>query len=310
MITRTLRLALLVTALLPIALPHAARAQSVRTATLPDTITVGDVARAAVRVTVPRNAVVTFPDSLVLPAELENAGDRTITIDTSATGLEITAEYAVAGWRPGAHALPVVPFTIDGVTYAATFDSMRIQSVLPADTTGIKPKPLKAVLGGTRVWWPILALLLALLVVAAIAYVIWRRRANRIVELPAAPRRPARDLALDRLQRARDAGLVERGDMKQFYSEMSDALREYVAAVDASLTTDLTTTELTLATRRRGATAAAVDLVTLLRSADMVKFARRVPDPAEAYDVWARARAWVSDVTWPPVPREQTERAA
>ncbi len=280
-----------------------------RSAILPDTIAVGDVARVAVRVTVKPGSVVVFPDSLVLPLEIENAGDRTITVDTTAAGIALTATYAIAAWRPGSHALPALSYTVDGTPYTVSLDSLRIQSVLPADTAGIKPKPLKPVLGANRVWWPILALIAALLAIAAIVWYVRRRR--RIpVAVPIIPRRPAREVALDRLERARANGHVERGDLKTFYSEISEAMREYVAAVDLTVTPDLTTAEAAAALRARGTDAAAVELLTLLGAADLVKFARRTPRVADAYAEWTRAQRWVADVQWPPVNHSDVERAA
>src|SRR5438045_4100160 len=85
------------------------------------------------------------------------------------------------------------------------------------------------------------AIRLALLIAAALAYWWWRRR-NRVIELiPFIPARPARDVALERLDAAQASGMIESGRMKEFYSEVSEALREYVAAVDPFMGTDLTT---------------------------------------------------------------------
>jgi hypothetical protein len=275
-----------------------ADAQVVRTAILPDTITVGDVVSVAVRIGAPRGATIEFPDSLVLPQDLENAGSRVIRNDTAGSGMQVTATFPIAGWRPGTYALPAIPYRINGVAYEAALDSLRIQSVLPADTAGIQPKPLKGVLGGERVWWPWLAALL-LLALAAVAYYLWRRRRRAVVAV-AAPARPAREVALEKLDAARADGLIERGEMKAFYTRMSDALRSYIAAVDAPLSMDLTTSESAGRMRARGADPAGVALLTMLGAADLVKFARRTPSAAEAEREWTRIRAWVAEATWPP----------
>jgi hypothetical protein len=275
-------------------------AQQVSTAILPDTIHVGDVITAAIRVVVPRGAVVSFPDSLVVPQDIENAGQRVIRTDTAAGAEQITAQFPLAGWRPGAHALPPVTYAIDGRAYVVSFDSLRITSVLPPDTSGIKPQPLKSVMGGTRVWWPWILALLVLLLIGALLYWWWRRRNRVVAALVVVPARPARDVALERLDAARAAGYVERGSMKEFYSEVSDALRTYVASIDYLLSSDLTTSEMAGRIRRRGADPAAVELLTLLGAADLVKFARHRPGAAEAMDEWTRVRAWISDAPWPP----------
>ena len=287
------------------------RAQTVpvRTAVVPDTITVGDVFHAAVRVHVPLGSAVEFPDSLVLPTELENAGDRVLRADTTASAIEFTALYPMAAWRPGAHAMPPITFTVNGAPQSAAFDSLRIASVLPADTTGIEAKPLKPVVGGTRVWWPYLLALLALLIAAAMIYRAWRKLREAVEVQEPVPARPARVVALERLEHARAAKLVEHGDIDGFYTEISGALRWYVAEIDPMIGQDLATSEIAAVLRRRGADAAGIELLTLLAAADLVKFARRSPTPSDAYADWTRITQWVSDAPWPPQPALATTPA-
>jgi hypothetical protein len=273
-------------------------APTIRTAVVPDTIHVGDVITAAVRVTVPPGATVAFPDSLTLPLDFENAGERVLKADTTPTGIQVTATYPLAAWRPGAHFIGAVPLTINGAQYDASFDSVRIASVLPPDTTGLQPKPLKSVIGGTRVWWP---WIVALLLLLALVLLYWlSRHRDRAEEVPVIPARPAREVALERLDDARTSGMVERGELKEFYSAVSDALRAYIAAVDPLLSSDLTTSEVAGRIRVRGVDPAAAEMLTLLGAADLVKFARRMPRAAEAHDEWLRVRKWVADTRWPP----------
>jgi hypothetical protein len=274
-------------------------APTIRTAVVPDTIHVGDVITAAIRITVPAGATVTFPDSLTLPLDLENAGDRVLKADTTPNGIQLTATYRLAAWRPGAHMIDAVPVTVNGAQMNAVFDSVRIASVLPGDTTGIGMKPLKAVIGGVRVWWP---WIVALLLLLALLLLYWlSRRRDRVEVAPVVPARPARDVALERLDEARTSGVLERGDVKEFYSAVSDALRAYVAAVDPLLSADLTTSEVAGRIRARGVDPAGAELLTLMGASDLVKFARRTPRTSEAHDEWLRIRKWVADTRWPPV---------
>ena len=57
--------------------------------------------------------------------------------------------------------------------------NINVVSVLPADTTGVQPKPAKDVLGPDRLWWPWILLAALILVALALAYWWWRRRRAR-----------------------------------------------------------------------------------------------------------------------------------
>jgi len=248
-----------------------------------------------VRVVGSEAAAVSFPDSLELPQDLESAGPRRLRADTTEAGERWTAVYPVTGWKPGRHELPPAAISLDGGTTVsnARFPEVIIASVLPADTAGVQPKPARDVLGGNRVWWPWL-LLAALLASLAAAFLYWyRRRHAREHPVIAVPTRPARVLALEALERARASGAVEAGDFKRFYSDVSAALRGYLAAVDPALGTDLTTTEVLLALRQQGRSATSAGLGTTLQAADMVKFAQRRPGEDVALQDWQRARDWV-----------------
>lgn len=286
--------------------PAGAAGQEARTAVVADTIRVGDVVPVAVRVIVDRGERVAWPDTLPLAGdEIENAARVRERVDTLPDGrLQVTATYAVTPWRTGEMLLPEVPF--DVVTgreitrsVTAALPALEVLSVLPADTAGIEPKPLKDVIGRSWAWWPFLLALLAL--IALIGGILWwrRRRSGGDEAIPLEPPVPPRERVLARLEAARTAGLVERGEMKAFYSQVSEALRDYLAAIGAGWGEDLTTTELLARFRAQIGPEEAGALGRVLRSADQVKFARREPDPDTAMQEWEAARSWVLAFQWP-----------
>lgn len=287
--------------------PSAASAQDVRTAVIGDTIRVGDVVPVAVRVTVGRGERVAWPDTLPLTGETaENAARVRERRDTLPDGrVALTGVYRVTPWRTGEVTLPEV--TLDVVsgreiaqTLTVSLPRLDVLSVLPADTAGVEPKPAKGVIGRSWSWWPILLALLALL--ALIAALMWwrhrRRAAGEGVQL--APPVPPRERVLARLQEAREAGLIEQGAMKDFYTRVSDALRDYLADIGPGWGEDLTTTELLARFRAQVGADHARQLEGLLRPADQVKFARRRPDASTATDEWQAVRDWVLAFQWPP----------
>lgn len=306
----------LVPALALIAAGTPLTAQSVSTAVVPETITVGDVFQAAVRVELPPGAEPIFPDTLALSGEdIEAAGRVRVRVDSVAGTRHATATWPLTAWRTGTEMqLPDVSFAIrtggaqEVVT--ASFPSFVLNSVLPADTAGIEPKPAKDVWGANRVWWPWLLGAAALLIALAVAYYLWRRRRPRAVAVDTEPYISPREVALTKLAQLRDARLVEHGEMKAFYSGMTGALRTYLEAVDVDLGADLTTSELAGRTRRRGAPGPLLELLQILGRADLVKFARARPGAADAYRELDDARAWIERYSGPVVERTAPEERA
>lgn len=291
--------------------PAPACAQRAQAAVVPGTITVGDVFHAAIRVDLPEGARLIAPDSLALPRDVEPAGRREVRLDTAAAGRQATILFPLAAWRPGTYELPDVTLRVlrDGSQTELTvaLPSFTVESVLPADTTGVEPRAAKDVLGGNRVWWPILLALLIALAVAVALYIWWRRRRAALQPAPVlAPSMPPRAAALARLEELRAAGLLERGELKSYYARLTETLRHYSAAVDPAWGVDLTTSELAARLRASLADEDAVALLRLLAGADLVKFARARPDTAAAAADLATARAWIERVG----PAEPAEAAA
>ncbi|MGH7553086.1 MAG: hypothetical protein ACREMQ_08670, partial [Longimicrobiales bacterium] len=159
-----MRIASLAPLLLVLAAASPLRAQRLssvpapQTAIVPEAITVGDVFHAAIRVEAPPGVRVFFPDTLEVPEEVEAAGRRVVSVDTVADKLIYTAAYPLTAWRPDtvelrAARVQLVTERGEG-RVAASFPAFAIQSVLPADTSGIEPKPAKDVLGAMRLLWP------------------------------------------------------------------------------------------------------------------------------------------------------------
>ena len=273
-----------------------------------DTARVGDVVPVWIRVTAEPGERVAWPDTLPLAGSgLENAARVTERVDTLGDGrLERTGVYSVTPWRTGALELPEasIPVAADDGTarrVRVAGRTLTVASVLPADTAGLEPRPAKAVVGPSWAWGTIL--LIALLAAAAIGALLWwwrRRRVDDAAQVHQAPLVPPRERALATLQAAREAGLVERGEMKEFYTRLSDAVRDYVAALERTWGEDLTTTELLGRFRAQVGPSEAASLRAVLAPADQVKFARREPDPETAMAEWDAARSWVLGFDWPP----------
>ena len=290
--------------LLTIASASFVGAQQPRAAVVPGTITVGDVFHAAVRMALPEGARLAVPDTLELVADVEQAGMREIRVDTTNGAREATVLYPLAAWRPGTYELPPASLRlIDGqrdTTMSVAFPAFEVTSVLPADTAGIEPKPAKDVLGANRLWWPLLLALLIAALIATALYIWWKRRRGADVPVVFTPAVPPLEVALAELAALRREGLIERGELREFYERLTVTLRHFAAAVEPRWSVDLTTSELAPRLRAEAGLQDALELTRILGEADMVKFARAQAVRDGAARDLDSARAWVERIGAPP----------
>jgi len=137
---------------------------------------------------------------------------------------------------------------------------------------------------------------IALAVLAAIAALIWwiRRRRHRVVTAPEVVL-PPEVVALAELERIAALGLPARGDYKQHYTLVVDAIRRYIERRYGIEAMDRTSYELVGALEH---IRVRVDgLAPLLDEADLVKFAKVTPSVDTAHDAVRRARELVIATT-------------
>ncbi|MBI5631144.1 MAG: hypothetical protein HY921_09710 [Elusimicrobia bacterium] len=148
----------------------------------------------------------------------------------------------------------------------------------PLDPQG-NPRPIKEPLAARPALWPWILLAAA----CAAAYASWRRFKRRQGFTPlkaaAADPRPPQVVAEEELARLEASGLWERGLYKEFYSALSEILRQYLERRCRVPATRLTSSELFRHLRQaeldRGVVQA---LKEGLSRADLVKFAKTRPD--------------------------------
>jgi hypothetical protein len=234
---------------------------------------------------------------VVLPANVELAPFSELSRNLVETDLgdgKMRREFTlgVAAYEPGSYEIPAVELTYFGAD--GTVKSVRTQPVAVTIKSLLanEPEPkLKENADSVPVRQrDYLALYIAGGVLAAglgavIALLVRRRLRSRRPAVPPPPPRPAHEVAMEKLDRL-GARLAEGGDLRPFYFELSEAIREYLGGRFGFDSLELTTEELIAIVRRvpadetRGVLGSEIE--GWLSGCDLVKFAKFSPSVEQA----------------------------
>ncbi len=147
------------------------------------------------------------------------------------------------------------------------------------------------------------------LLLAGLAWWLWRRRRQRPVEaeaVPSAPPRPAHELAYEELQKLLSSGLLEKGGLKEFYIELAEILKRYLEGRFGIDTFERTSNEILRALRlKRTSVKVKATAVEFFVACDLVKFARYHPDPPETKATVGLAYRLIDETKPEPAPRSE-----
>lgn len=177
--------------------------------------------------------------------------------------------------------------------------TVQIASVLEGEQEAalrdIKP-PLEVPLPAA-VRWGAIAAVAAL--AAVLVFFLWRKL-RRKMGAAAAASLPPDEWALEELKRLEDERLVEQKKLKEYYTRLADTLRGYVGQVYQLPTEDMTTGELLYnlesvedeekLSHRPALNQARKTVEALLTEADLVKFAKFLPEAAKCRHALERSR--------------------
>jgi hypothetical protein len=228
----------------------------------------------------------------VIPDQDGGAGARlteqaTAKVDRISTLLELPLVPLPA--EPGRHVLtlPPVPVAVaranGEIATACTHPHTIVVEDPIASTPEARPMPNPPPRPQREEWTALkqalIVLSLGALAGAAITYLVrrWMHRPKPVPPPP--PPRPPWDIALERLDEVRHAGLLEQGRFAEYFDRVSDAIRGYLGARYGFDGLESTTDEIIHALKRSSVHGASVpEMVAFLQECDLVKFANFTPE--------------------------------
>ncbi|MEZ5009346.1 MAG: hypothetical protein R2753_14480 [Chitinophagales bacterium] len=243
---------------------------------------IGDWISLELKAVVSKETDVTWPIIDVNIDELEVLQRTGIDSNITKESKTYTQILTLTVFDSGFYPIPAFDFIIDGDTLSTLPQLVNVSSVaLDTASLDIKPikPPLKAPLTFMDVFWPYVAIgLLALILLAVILYFIFRKKdIQQEVKVPEIII-PAHEWAFTELTKLKTEGLWQQGDIKGYYSRLTDILRQYIELRFKQPALESTTDEILQRLRLLKLNPQLLESIqTCLSLSDLVKFAKAKP---------------------------------
>ncbi len=236
-------------------------------------------------------------------------------IDTNISNGKTTLKQRIllSAFDSGTYKIPSLQFAVtpnSGDAYILTTDSLYLHVNTVAVDTTKEFKPIKGNIKVTTNWrdyiWYIAggSLLLVLAIIATIIYM--KRKPAKPVAKPA-PSIPLQDRMLTLLNELEQKQLWQKGNVKEYYIELTDIVRGYIEERFRTPALELTTDELLSKIAFNKELLPFRELLSnILTTADYAKFAKHQPMPQEHFDAMENAKKFIDTTRPKPVITEQT----
>ena len=197
-------------------------------------------------------------------------------------------KLTVTSFDTGTIIFPKLPFrTGSGNDTTIIFsDSVQMQyASVPVDTTK-SIKDIKGIMAAPLTVGEIMPWILGVMIVGAFAIIVYtfylRRKTKKpLVIFKPKPEIPAHVLALEALNHLKDEAIWKKGRFKAYYTGLTDILRNYLEKRYGVMAQEMTSDEILDAIKGHTNDSLMSRLRNLFSTADLVKFAKGIPEPYE-----------------------------
>ena len=243
-------------------------------------ILIGEQAKVQLQVAMDVKQKAVFPvftDTLVRGVEIVETAKPDTQYLNDRQRMLITQEYTVTSFDSALYYIPPMGVKIDNKEYKSKALALKVYS-MPVDT--LHPDQFfgqKTVMKAPFAWEDWYGLIgcsfLALPLLGLLIYLIVRIRDNKpiIRKIKVEPKLPPHQLAMKEIERIKTEKIWQKGQPKEYYTELTDALRTYIKNRFGFNALEMTSSEIIDIS----------DLKYLFQTADLVKFAKHDPQMNE-----------------------------
>lgn len=240
--------------------------------------------------------------------------DRTV-VDTTKLKdgrYQLNQTLTVTSFKDSLFYINPLPFVSGEDTFWSEGLMLNVIQPFEIDTTlaitDIKPIAKAPIwLWGIFRWILLAILLIGLGIGSYYLYVFVGKRKGVIPEAPKEPARPAEEVALEKLDQIKEAKIWQQGQVKEYHTELTDVVREYIGGRFDIRSSEKTSDETLRAIKPvlQDKKSLYEQLRKMLSLADLVKFAKWTTTPDENENALRTAYEFVHETT--PVVEEKEE---
>ena len=195
----------------------------------------------------------------------------------------VSQEYMITSFDSAFYYIPPFEVLVDSQSYASNPLALKVYH-FPVDTTNVEAIfPIKEIvelkLTFSDLWVMLLALVLLVGFAILVMYLVKRYNDDKPIlkRVTVAPKLPAHQVALKEMDRIKEEKSWQRDDVKQYYTELTDALRVYMEERFGFNAMEMTSDEIIAHLNEQPDKEWIDELRTLFNMSDLVKFAKYKP---------------------------------
>lgn len=224
-----------------------------------------------------------FTDTIIKGVEVVDVAKPDTQYLNDRKRLLIKQEYTITSFDSALYYLPPMEVKVDSQTYYSKALALKVYSV-PVDTVNVDQFfGAKTVMQPPFVWADHIGLIarggLLIPFCILLAYLLIRLFDNKpiIKKVRLEPKLPPHQVAMAEIERIKQERIWQKGEAKEYYTELTDTIRMYITARFGFNALEMTSSEIVEKLLETNDKEAVSDLKNLFQTADLVKFAKHSP---------------------------------
>ena len=259
---------------------------SVRTSIEPSEILIGEQASLKIELTQDKDEKVSWPqfsDTIATNVSIiEKLATDTISLPDNR--ISITSEYLVSSYDSGFYYIPEFVFETTSQKVTSNPVGLTVNTVqVNEQTDDIHAE--KDIMSAPFSWielaqWSGIGLAIILIIAIIVLLLMRFVFKKKVTIIPEEPEviLPAHVVALEKLEQIKNEKIWQQGQIKQFYTQLTDVIREYLSRAYSINAMEMTTDEIVaLVKKNKDLDEIRIVLKEMLELSDLVKFAKFIP---------------------------------